>query len=294
MIVGGYNTDDDSKLTSVEVIGDKKCPIDNLPYGISLQPQVILTNDSKILICGGSNENQQNCLVLLQNRTWVFHSQLIKIRYDAGAVAMNDRVYMLGGSKSPTTSEFLPTGKTKWQNGPNIPAPGFDYGCVVKKSDFEIILIGGSKLQKKSKIFLLDTNKSSWKTLGELREARFGHACAVINGKIVVSGGKIFGYEHLTSTELISLYDPSESKLIGHLNEFRAYHGLAVAHINSKLTLLAFGGEKYKNNGEFKYPQSIEQWIPGEGKWSILNGLKLSYKRYGFGYRSMPTRILCP
>ena len=49
-------------LKTAEIIPNK-CKIPSLPKVTSIQPSLILTNDDKILICGGKN-NEKECLQL--------------------------------------------------------------------------------------------------------------------------------------------------------------------------------------------------------------------------------------
>ena len=49
-------------LKTAEIIPNK-CKIPSLPKGINIQPSLILTNDDKILLCGGKN-NEKECLQL--------------------------------------------------------------------------------------------------------------------------------------------------------------------------------------------------------------------------------------
>ena len=65
-------------LKTAELIPPNKCKIPSLPKGINIQPSLILTNDDKILLCGGKN-NEQECLELKENN-WVHHSDLIESR----------------------------------------------------------------------------------------------------------------------------------------------------------------------------------------------------------------------
>ena len=275
----------------MEVIGEKKCALPRLPRTIKAN-QIILTNNHEILTCGGItgqyySDFYQKCLVL-KHCAWVLHSTLNKEREYSASVTMPDGVYLFGGFQSPTTSEFLPTGSSTWQNGPSIPYPGLINGCAVKKSDFEIILIGSKK------IIQLNTKTNDWTPLGELQEERYYQRCVVIDGKIMVTGGrKPATYEVSSSTEVISLHNPTKSKLIGQLTIGRTSHGMAVAHVNGKPILLAFGGA-YRENDEWKYHKSIEHWNPETKTWTISNDLKLNEPKSSFGFLSVPTHLLCP
>ena len=199
-------------------------------------------------------------------------------------------MYILGGdnSFSQTTSEFLPTGSTTWQVGPNIPE-GFTKGCAVKVSESELILIGGYRTR--NRIIKLNVKTNVWTKLGELQEGRYAHACAVMSGKMIVLGGKKSNEVILKSTEVISLDNLTISKYVGSLNQERGYPGLAVAHVNNEPTLLAIGGEFYQNGT--KYRDSIETWDPHSEFWTLSSDLKLDKKKYHFGFFSIPSYLLC-
>ena len=289
--MGGYDGNGFSSeaTTSVDLIGDVTCVLPQLPINIPYQPSIILTNDNQILACGGYPNNMHECLVL-KDQNWIKHSDLIEKRYDSSAVTMAKGVYILGGdnSFSQTTSEFLPTGSTNWHVGPNIPE-GFTKGCAVKVSDFELILIGGYKTR--NRIIKLNVNTKEWTNLGELKEGRYAHSCAVMSGKIIVSGGKTSNEMILKSTEIISLDNPTASRIVGSLNEERGYPGLAVSHINNQPTLLAIGGEFYQNGT--KYRNSIETWNSNSESWTLSSDLKLDRKKYHFGFLSILSSLLC-
>ena len=285
-MVGGYGSDG---FNSVEVIGDKKCAVPQLP-STNNGNQVILTNNNEILTCGGYGNNLQKCFVLNTKKAkWEAHSDLINERFRFDSVTMPTGVYLFGGYSSRTTSEFLPSGSTNWQMGPSVgPMGPILYGCAVRKSDFEIIFIGGEYSDKK--IIQLNIKTNKWTTLGELQEGRYHHACAVFDDKIVVTGGyNSKGGWTISSSEVISLQNLSKSELVGHMNERRSEHGMAIAQVNGKPTLLAFGGE----NGH-DFVDSIEQWIPESQSWAVLSDSKLSEAKRYFGHLSIPTQLICP
>ena len=104
LLVGGWNGTD--HLKNVEIFGDDNtCQIPQLPKFISGRPNLILTNEKKLLICGGYN-NEQNCL-LFKNNNWQQHSSLIQPRKHASAVTMPLGTFIFGGDSSPSSSEFL-------------------------------------------------------------------------------------------------------------------------------------------------------------------------------------------
>ena len=106
-----------------------------------------------------------------------------------------------------------------------------------------------------------------------------------------------FQFTPISSTEVISLHDSTKSDLVGHLNEKRQKHGMAIAKVNGKATLLAFGGYHSVSGNLDSIEQwldSIEQWIPESQSWEILSNRKLSEAKRYFGYLSVPTKLVCP
>ena len=192
---------------------------------------------------------------------------------------------MLGGKGTSSSTEWLEAGTQTWKTGPDLGIQ-FQWGCTIKISDTEVLLIGG--FYTKKNIFKLDVNTNNLTSIGELQEERVGHACAIIDKNIVISGG-----ENSNSTEIISLNDLQKSKLAGNLNQHRAYHKLIVSNINNKPTLLAIGGS-YVEDEIWKFRDSIEVWNPITESWSLSDTLKLSEAKCCFGALSVPTSLICP
>ena len=282
-------------MTSVEVIGDKKCSLPQLPFALSKQPSVLQTKDNEILVCGGDGDNIKQCSVLKEQK-WIKHSELYKARFYGSGVTMPlpTGVYLFGGWADPTTSVFLPNGSTTWQTGPNIPDGGLKQGCSVKISDFEIMLIGGFTTEKRVIKFNSKTHK--WTPMGELQEGRFGHACIATNAKVIITGGKNSDFQYLNSTEIISLNNPTNSRTVGHLNEARAFHGLAVSHVNNQPTTIAFGGSNLVKGSDgwvYTFRDSVEIWNPDLETWTLDTDIKLDEKKDEFGFLSVPSHLLC-
>ena len=197
---------------------------------------------------------------------------------------MKQGVFIFGGWDSPnTTWEWLPNGSSQWKNGTNqIPSPGFKQGCAVKISENVIALVGGSRSPRRLLTFNIDTKE--WKNYGNvLKVQRLSHACVTFNDRIIIVGG--------LSTEVIDIQDLSTSTFSGNLNQARGYHGLVVSHIGNKLTVLAFGGNSYKD-GTWTYFDSIETWNETTGKWTTSTN-KLEQPIHESGYSSIPTYLVC-
>ena len=291
LIVGGY---DDNSLKTTEIISQgHTCSSNSLPSlstGISWRPSLVLTSEEEILLCGGYG-NEQKCLELKDNQ-WQEHSSLKNERIHASAVSTPGGIFIFGGNDSRTTWEWLPSGTYQWQNGnTNIPGEGFYRGCAVKINDTEILLIGGRETYKR--VLKFNTNTKKFTNLGDvLNQGRMHHACTLFKEKVIINGGRNSSANDLSSTEIINLNDLTKAHATGNLVQASFGHGLVVVHVDNKPTVLAVGGE-YKENGTWKYRNSIEMWNPTTETWTMTQ-MKLSEPKAYFGILSLPTRLLCP
>ena len=82
---------------------------------------------------------------------------------------MPDGVYIFGGYEwySIETSDFLPKFSNIWEAGPEIPGNGIAYGCGVKISNTEIVLIGGNAFGSASRNLVIkyNTQTKEWSTM---------------------------------------------------------------------------------------------------------------------------------
>ena len=167
--------------------------------------------------------------------------------------------------------------------------------CAVKLSSTEVLLIGG--FHKKKDIIKWDIKTNNLTSIGELQEGRYGHSCALIGDNIVIAGGKQIspGYlSILSSTEIISLDNLSNSRIAGQLNQERVFHEMVVTMINNEETLLAIGGDYVLENKKSKPTDSIEIWDPISETWTLSDTLKLSEAKLAFRALSVPTSLICP
>ena len=262
------------------------CTIPNLPTAISGSPSMVLTNDKKILLCGGRN-NLLQCLNLHQEN-WYHHSNLNEERSFATAIQMSKGTYLFGGINSPNTWEWLPNGSNKWKQGAGRISEGFNRGCGVGISNKEVLLIGGQGT--KQRIFKIDVESNHQEEVGQLNQGRYFHSCTKFLNQIVVTGGRKSWNEVLKSTEILDMN--TLVPRVGHnMNEGRFGHGLIVSHYNKQQTLLAVGGVDYQNKWNWK--DTIEVWNPDDGTWSLSNALKHIEAKNAFGFSSIPTRLVC-
>ena len=299
LIVGGGFSDDESKTKIAEIIPKSKVckntALSSLPTDISWSPSLVQTSDEKILLCGGSN-NEQRCLEFTDNQ-WNKHSDLTGYREYSSAVSMPEGIFIFGGhpwSWSHSPWEWLPSGTNQWQSGDTIIESGFSTGCAVEINETDILLIGG--YTSRYRVLKFDTITKNFTNLGDvLKEGRSGHACTRFEDQVIVTGGRK-GSPYFTesrSTEIINLNDLTKAHTAGNLNLARAAHGLVVVHVENKSTVLALGGGFSGPNGGLNSLNSIEIWNATSKTWRMTS-MKLSKPRIYFGILSVPTRLLCP
>ena len=286
VVVGGKRN-----KKSIETIGDNKCDTaPDLPSVVYDYPAVFNHSD-KLLVCGGRG-NSKSCL-WLDGRVWRHHSNLTHMRGLASSISMSTGTYIFGGyyEGGRNTIDFLPVGSSNWKTLPGptkTPHLGFFHtGCVVKKSEMEVLLIGGYGTGKR--ILGFDISKEKWTTYyQELIEYRYGHECVTFHNEVIIIGGN--GVPLRNFTEVIDLIS-MESRIIQTKSPITSpadKQGLAITDVSGKPTLLLFGGDKHGNKN-----REIHAWKPDEEKW-VKTELKLNEVKYGFGYGVIPRSLLCP
>ena len=102
---------------------------------------------------------------------WKEHSTLRDERWFHSVVVLPEGAYILGGGGSSLnryTSEFLPTGGTLWQAGPDIPSPGLSHACAVAIDSTRFVLIGGKVFDPKDSVpnvRVYDSASSTWEQI---------------------------------------------------------------------------------------------------------------------------------
>ena len=86
-------------------------------------------------------------------------------------MVLPEGAYILGGGGSSLnryTSEFLPTGGTLWQAGPDIPSPGLSHACAVAIDSTRFVLIGGkthTPVDSVPNVRVYDSGSSTWEQI---------------------------------------------------------------------------------------------------------------------------------
>ena len=258
LLAGGINSE--ALLTSVEMIPvqSSPCYVQDVPKansGLSL----VLTPDNVLLNCGGGN-NVKSCLFLDVGggpgvSVWTHHSDLTNSRVGAIGVSLPSGTYLFGGVQHDMdNTDFLPASSTTWQAGP-VPPGGAWRGCGVAVSDTEIVIIGGPISGDHDQVIRYNSVSNNWTPMGSLTVGRYGHACTLLQGNIIVAGGLDDNNLAIASTEIIPL-STGTPRPGGNLNTPRFLHSMVtLGGLYPKV--LAIGGEKIEEN--VVYLASIEE-----------------------------------
>ena len=285
VIIGGMDPNTNS-LPEVH-FKTKKCFLSHLPKGNHYSQSLVLTSgDFKLLNCGGFDSDvcyQYNMKI----DKWQRHSVLSNKRAGAVGITMPKGVYIFGGTNSPSTVDFLGRSLNYWTPLEDSMPVDFQWGCGVKISPTELVLIGGFPAYRSVRIFNTDTEEFTPMT--NLAHGRFGHSCVLFNDNIIVAGGKMSDGKHMGPTEIISLKTYSARVSKGNLNYGRMWFGMHV--VGGRFPrVLAVGGSGQKAG--FGGLDSIEEWNDEKEEWTIIP-ISLEKSRSSFGSLALPESIIC-
>jgi len=159
-----------------------------------------------------------------RNDQWLWGAPMPTHRSGAVAGVVNGRVCVIGGGyKKPdgkfkflTTVEIYDPAKDRWEKGPDMLMP-HDYPGVAV-SGKHIYIMGGhhpdateggpSKDPGFTFCEVLDVSKGVWAEIAPLPVPRFALKGAVLDGRIIATGGVAFTGQGLTEYDRIDIYDP--------------------------------------------------------------------------------------
>ena len=273
-------------MGTVKIFGDRNCSIPNLPFGMSVSPQMFLNDKKEIIICGG---NTKSCL-RLEDGNWQEYAELNQERGDASGISMGNTLYMFGGGWTYETEE-LPTSITrtsemlidgKWMAGPVIPGKGVDKSCAVAISKTELLLIGGFRMNG-NKIIKYNIQTNNWTEVGILHDTRNNHRCLLFKNKVFIISGCCTKSVETFSLDTMKTLNDSELQL------HRQMPGAGFIHYKGKLSMVVFGG-----TGSKETYGSFEFYDEGSKSWHLSDTLRYTLENYMFGYLTVPSHIICP
>ena len=210
-------------------------------------------------------------------------------RHETAAVAVGDRVFLLGGRGNKTTDVY-DTVTRKWVIGNRAPLELHHFQPVAIGTDIYVLgaLTGRVSYpdeESLADIYVFDTIESTWTVVGEVpEERRRGSTAAVLrDGKIYLLGGNTKGHNG-GAVPWLDVYDPQS----GEWNELAdapvARDHFAAVVINDKL-VAAGGRQSDASSGDVAanevaatnvYDFSTDTWIQGADIPTLRAGIMVA------------------
>ena len=285
-VIGGQNDVGGVPVDEVEVIENEgHCNpelVADLPPHWTRKGLASATVGTRLYVCGGRRQEtnlvDDTCLFYdIFQRVW--NSDLpamSEAKTGASAVDVYGELFIIGGKNefnSLATVESFNKESRSWRHVIDMPSPRSDH-CSVRIKDL-VYIIGGWDLahnQMVSEFLVLNTTTRLWYQLPTPNIPRRNHACVVVDGGILVAGGKDFNGISLSST---TFYKISSREWLekSSMSSPRSSFGLAL--LEGKIT--AMGG----NDGH-SILGSVEEFRMEQNTWSVSENLQLNVARWQF------------
>lgn len=216
---------------------------------------------------------------------WISAAPLPSYRYEFGASALGDDIYVVGGVYLP--SVYTGTGQMEvyhsktdaWESAPPLPIV-INHTAVVSDGTY-LYVIGGNMLRSETTnhVYRFDPKLKEWKRLKDMPTSRGAHGAALIDGKIYVAGGATLGKTFAT----LEIYDIATDSWKSGPSMTTAREHLASAAIKGKLHVL---GGYLKDR--FHAATTHEVYDPKTETWETRASLPLSvagFSAVGLGDR---------
>jgi N-acetylneuraminic acid mutarotase len=200
--------------------------------------------------------------------------------HHAGAVAVGERLYVVGGFTKSLLSVWHPVASLyvyhpasdTWVEGP--PMPTARGALAVAEMDGQIVAVGGhGESDNTGAVELYDPVQEKWETLPSLPTARDHLAAAVWNGQLYAIGGRL-NRDYGKNLSTVEMYDRKAGKWVKAADLPTARSGITAAAIDGAIYVL--GGESPA--GTFA---TNEAYFPKTGRWSSMAPMPTS--RHGLG-----------
>jgi N-acetylneuraminic acid mutarotase len=200
--------------------------------------------------------------------------------HHAGAVAIGERIYVVGGFTQAFLSVWHPVASLyiyhpasdTWVEGP--PMPTARGALAVAELDGRMVAVGGyTDSSNTGAAELYDPVQQKWESLPSLSTARDHLAAAVWNGRVYAIGGRLDrDYGHNLAT--VEVYDSRAGQWTKTTDLPTPRSGITAAMIDDAIYVL--GGESPE--GTFS---ANEAYSPKTGRWSAMASMPTS--RHGLG-----------
>jgi hypothetical protein len=206
-------------------------------------------------------------------------------------VAVGRDIYMFGGWKDgvPVRSAWrLTMGAGRWQPLPPLPAPRAAAAAVVR--DGRIYVVGGSGAAHDTgtppgsrSVYSYDIATQEWDTGPSLAIARHHHVAGVVDGEIVVAGGRDGARLALASVERLD----RQARMWIRERPLPLGVGAAASAVVDGMMVVAGGGDDSDDGSGWVTPAAWE-YRPGAG-WARLANMRVA--RHGHGMAAVGRRV---
>ncbi len=203
---------------------------------------------------------------------WEIYTTMPIRRLDLCAVTHDNHMYVVGGQHSADSKAMDSIGTIHRYN------PRFDtweqlHPMNKRRALFTLdavndylYAVGGKNTQGSlASVEYFDPDKNAWDYVSHLPLPVFGHASAVYNGKLFISGGVVSGRSFSCA---LQCYDPIVDKwsYFPPLGTKRAFH--VMSEVDGKLYVI--GGNTYNENGKRVDCRKVERYDLETNQWQTL------------------------
>jgi hypothetical protein len=189
-------------------------------------------------------------------------------------------LFIIGGfgevrGEYEVSTELMSPGASTWSLVTPLPEARAGH-CATKISEHSFIVIGGedSNRNPTNTAWMYNTWRGTWDTnWSSLISPRVGHSCAVVGGKLIITGGRNSSGNSLSSTEIIDLVPPFTARSTVNMNLNTARTNFGISFIGGEFnSLVAVGGIEWGGSipysGQFALA-SLEMFNPLTESWTI-------------------------
>lgn len=224
---------------------------------------------TRVVTAGGYDTLRTVLLFDTVAGTWVSGSPLLAGTDNVAVLAVGGRVHTIGG-EARTAQQIYDAAAGVWSAGP--PSPRIRFASAAAVLNGRLHLIGGWNYDNAVSASVAshdvyDPLAGTWTAAAPLATARNAAAAAVLDGRIVVVGGRAPGIRASDQTSLATceVYDPSADRWSAGPPLPQARAGLAV---------VALGGDLYALGGESTpggLSAAVTRLDSVGGTWTVLD-----------------------
>ena len=186
------------------------------------------------------------------------------LRDSAGAGAIDDKIYLVGGYDSdwnlPDVLEIYDPATNTWSIGAPIPMPGTGAAPGVAVYDGQLYLMGGWLYGYHNHVFRYDPPTDTWTQLADMPVGLAYSSCGVLTGQIVCAGG--YNWNGQASGKLYAYHpDTNTWSTLADLPE--PVYGAAAVASQGKLYLNGGIASGSLTNETWVYDALTNQWSYG-------------------------------